>query len=114
MTRIQLLIPEPISVSHVPLKRYDQVLYIPAHLHTLLLEKKPISMGYPNSAQPGFVSSGPTDEGDYYVRYWQIGSDGKVIPDLRTKANSELTPANCLFRWISVQDDDIHKMERHL
>jgi len=30
--------------------------------------------------------------GDYYVRYWLI-VDGKPINELRTKANSELTPS---------------------
>jgi hypothetical protein len=116
LTRIQLLDPIPISESHkhVKLMRYEQVLYIPPHLHTLLLEKKPVPIDYPNGAQPGFISSGPNAYGNYFVRYWQIDSEGRVITDLRTKANSECTPASSLFLWTSVSRGAIAQMEKYL
>ena len=75
-----------------PLKRGDQILYVPSHIeigdwniHRL--------WHYPNGVQPGFVSTGPAANGGYFCRYWQLDEEGKCfIPHLRTLANSELTP----------------------
>ena len=66
-----------------------QVIYVPNHI------KDPMKFDYPNGAQPGFVTSQATD-GDYFVRYWII-ENGKPIEELRTKANSELTPEGNLL-----------------
>lgn len=80
------------------LKRGTQILYIPSHINVVSDEY----IGYPSGIQPGFVTSGPNEHGEYFCRYWRIGVKGGVkgaIPQLRTVANSELTPvANIMVK----------------
>lgn len=72
-----------------PLEPGTQVVYVPSHINY-----RKGKFGYPNGAQPGFISS--RCEGDYvFVRYWLV-EDGKPINELRTKANSEKTPVENL------------------
>ena len=77
------------------MKPGTQVKYIPQHIHDA------DAIGYPNGVQPGFVVRGPMHRAydstnSYFVRYWLL--DGKqVLHELRTKANSELTPEHLLL-----------------
>lgn len=63
------------------MKRGTQIIYKPAHAKDL---NDP-------ACEKGFVTSGPTNEGAYFCRFWLQNSDGTLlIPcELRTKANSE-------------------------
>lgn len=98
------------------LERGTQVVYVPRHLMTLdphVLQ----NYHYPHGLQPGFITSGPNNNGDYFVRYWYVEKgltkmvDGKLranIPEdweLRTKANSEATSPDMLviFNTVSQQ-----------
>lgn len=63
------------------LKRGTQIIYVPTHAE-----------GIPDhpDREPGFVTSVRGDHA--FCRYWSKYTPG----DLRTKANSESTPINCL------------------
>lgn len=65
------------------LKPGTQIISVPTHVNNL---EDP-------ACEPGFVTSGPTRDGAYFCRYW-LKKDGKY--ELRTKANSELTPVHTL------------------
>lgn len=77
------------------LARGKQVIYTPPHLKNSTREFK-----YPFASQPGFISSVPKYDikgVDFvFVRYWLLDKDGKPVKDLRTKANSEATPIDCI------------------
>jgi hypothetical protein len=98
------------------LPRYTQIVYIPPHLQRLLIGSNPVPLNYPNGAQPGFISSGPTGNGDYFCRYWII-RDGVVQPELRTKANSERVSGHWIFQYDYWGNDVMEKarefMERY-
>lgn len=80
------------------LKLGDQIVYVPGHLWD-----QPLKFGYPNGAQPGFVT-GLNSESDYFCRYWII-KNGKPINELRTKANSKLTPSFFVKRMDTVPQE---------
>ena len=70
------------------LKRGTQIVYVPSHIR-----RKDGSYNKKSSfLERGFVTSGPTLDGSYMCRYWSKSD----VEDLRTKANSELTPADCI------------------
>jgi hypothetical protein len=79
------------------LKPGTQVIYVPNHI-TSEKVRDLLNFDYPNGTQPGFVISGPTSVGNYFVRYWKL--EGKIaLNHLRTIHNSELTMAgNILVR----------------
>lgn len=78
-------------------QRGDQIAYIPDHA-----EGNPF---HPD-VEYGFVVIGPTKDGCYYCRYWS-----KHTPfELRTKANSELTPGDHLVYFVSTPDHLVEKM----
>ena len=73
----------------------------------------PNKFGYPGGVEPGFIWSGPTEDGSYYCRYWQCYM-GKIQWQLRTLSNSELTPASVLKvrdtvpqQWVDWAIDEI-------
>jgi len=66
------------------LERGTQIVYRPSHYSGDTFD-------YLTGVQPGFVTSGPDNEGAYFCRYW-IVKDKKVVNELRTKAGSESTP----------------------
>lgn len=83
--------------------RGDQVVYCPPHI-TLEIDRdgKHLIPG----ASYGFVTSGPTGDNCYFVRYWIPGN--RENPELRTKANSEKTPADRLLPFpYTVQENVI-------
>lgn len=94
------------------LSRGNQILYVPTHLmegvnpgdeyHLRVINRN--LWGYPNGIQPGFVTSGPNNEGDYFCRFWKFDENGLLIPELRTKFNSEATPpyAIVLYSYFNV------------
>lgn len=80
------------------LNRGTQIVYVPDHIEGGFDG----SFEYPNGSQPGFVLAGPmTDEfgnQSYFCRYW-ILHRFRPVHELRTKANSELTPIRlCLIK----------------
>jgi hypothetical protein len=93
-TVVKQIIDSPMNVYNLGEIR-DQVIYIPTHL--LNKFKDPKNWGYPNGIQPGFIY-GNMIQGSYPVRYWQWDGIAKTyLPELRTLANSELTPSSHLF-----------------
>lgn len=66
-----------------------QIAYIPLHACGDINHK---------DVQFGFVTK--QVEGGHFCRYWLSGKEGL---DLRTRANSELTPNECLRKHQSVQ-----------
>lgn len=84
------------------LARGTQIVYVPSHCS---LDEK---FSYPGGVQPGFVSSGPNNHGDYFCRYWQI-KEGKIVYDLRTKANSECTPRDVMMIMDTVPQAEVEK-----
>ena len=72
----------------------EQVAYVPAHAYGKL--------AHPD-VERGFVSS---DEGgpNVFCRYWRRGEEGKA---LRTLANSEATPRECLVRVLSATRGEV-------
>jgi hypothetical protein len=106
--KVTLQVPKPVSA--VPGLAFEgaQILYVPPHLQYLLLEGKPVEINYPNGAQPGFIYSGPTPDGDYFCRYWQC-YDGVVKPELRTLANSERVSGNWIFPYNHFDADVVSK-----
>lgn len=52
----------------------------------------------------GFVTSGPTPDNCYFVRYWHPD-----LKTLRTLANSERTPGNCLVQFESVPKSQVER-----
>lgn len=81
----------------------QQVIYVPDHI------KDPFNFGYPNGAQPGFITSFHPNGGDCFVRYWLI-ENGAPTFELRTKANSELTPCSNLRQIITVPQEWVEFM----
>lgn len=69
-------------------KRGDQIAYVPDHAAD--------SIDHPDTEFGFIVRPGPT--GTYYCRYWRM-EGGKPVMELRTKANSECTPARNLVRF---------------
>lgn len=72
------------------MQRGTQIIYIPYHAKGSIIygqeEKHP-------DAEPGFVFGKCPKPEFVYCRYWN-----KLYPfELRTKANSEATPIDCLF-----------------
>jgi hypothetical protein len=87
------------ELRDVVLKKGQQIVYLPDHIDLKNINQ---NWFYPNGAQPGFVTSGPSDrvgqEEAYFCRYWQYDyKRGIYVPELRTTANSELTPSRCLI-----------------
>ena len=74
------------------LKRGTQIAYVPTHAKGDL---------YHPDVQYGFVTSGPGLD-TYFCRYWSKHHE----KELRTKANSECTPVNCL-RVIDTQSQEL-------
>jgi hypothetical protein len=78
-------------------KRGDQILYVPTHAGG---NKSHMDVEH------GFVTSGPAEDGSYFCRYWS-----KFDPfQLRTKANSELTPGHLLVGYESHPPEDVEEM----
>lgn len=73
-------------------RRGDQVAYIPLHAGG--------DIEHPD-VELGFVMDQSVDPDAVFVRYWRAGRPGS----LRTVANSELTPVDCLRRHISVHQE---------
>lgn len=96
MGKTVVVVPKPVSAVSGLAVKGAQILYVPPHLQHLLLEGKPVDVNYPHGAQPGFIYSGPTENGDYFCRYWQA-YDGDVKPELRTLANSERVSGHWIF-----------------
>ncbi len=69
-------------------QRGDQVAYTPPHVAGNL---------HHSSTEFGFVMS-PAGPGHYWCRFWRRGHLG----ELRTTANSEIAPADCLVAHDSV------------
>jgi hypothetical protein len=75
------------------LPRGTQIVYVPPHIK---LNEWSENVGL-RGVEYGFVTSGPTHNGDYFCRYWRYDHDAmEYVPELRTKANSERTPGNRL------------------
>lgn len=65
------------------MKRGTQIIYVPRHAEGSITHR---------DCEEGFITSVGRTEGDYFCRYWSKYSPG----ELRTKANSELTPGENL------------------
>jgi len=80
----------------------DQIVYIPTHADFNLNHE---------DCEFGFVWKDKQTDA-VFCRYWRKGKPG----ELRTKANSELTPRNLLFSFKSVSDhiitETIQEIER--
>ena len=82
---------------NIKLDRGTQIVYVPPHM-PLECFASWLHRFYPNGAQPGFVTSGPTSDGSYFCRYWSYDEEAKMFrPVLRTAANSECTPGDRLI-----------------
>lgn len=97
------------------LKFGTQVVYIPQHLGNLV---KLLTVGvagekfialvkkhseFRTHVQFGFVQNMDSKvPGNVFCRYWQAD-----LSELRTKANSELTPLQCLYEFQSVHPDQV-------
>lgn len=79
------------------LTRGTQIAYVPYHVMPEQTTDLATALRHPDT-EFGFVTSGPTAEGDYFCRYWLKGRLG----DLRTKSCSELTPHDRLVVTESV------------
>ena len=106
--------------------RGTQIVRIPPHIAkndvTKLLKDK--REWGPGICEPGFITSGPTDDGDYFCRYWSYARrdwkpTGGYVPELRTKGNSERTSADCLYildtfdqGWITQALENIEKGDK--
>jgi hypothetical protein len=77
--------------------RGHQIAYVPDHIDPELL-KRPEEWDT-HSIQPGFIFSPADDSLDaYFCRYWRFSHATQLyVPELRTLANSELTPIRCLW-----------------
>ena len=92
----------PDALDAVPtLKRGEQVAYIPRHARGH--DGDPIE--HPD-VEFGFITSINKISGDPYVRYWRTITP----PELRKKANSELTPADCVQLHQSVNPMLVDKL----
>jgi hypothetical protein len=78
------------------MKPGTQIIYIPSHAE-----------GDPNhpDCKLGFVISQREDISAHFCRYWSKGKPGK---ELRTTANSELTPDDCLREWPVLTDKEVY------
>ena len=93
------------ELKGVKLPAGTQIVYVPLHIHLAHWDHND-KWQYPNGCQPGFVTSGPTAQDGYFCRYWRFDNDTELfIPELRTVANSELTPMNRL-----VVTDTFHQL----
>lgn len=85
------------------MKKGTQIAYIPGHVRKDDLSHPDVEFGFVMEAQ---------GEMTHFCRYWQKRNLGA----LRTVANSELTPNDCLVEYISVPPDlvevTIEKIER--
>lgn len=78
-------------VSSALFQRGDQIAYIPAHADG--------DINHPD-VEFGFVTGGPNAMECFFCRYWS-----KETPyELRTKANSEMTPSYMMRYFQSVPD----------
>lgn len=81
------------------LKQGTQIAYVPNYADG--------DIGHPD-VQFGFVSS-VVDSGAH-CRYWQNKKyQTESFPELRTKANSELTPFDNILIWDSVSQDYVNQ-----
>jgi hypothetical protein len=82
----------------------EQIVYVPTHAQQKLPAWSAIpwtfDLDHPD-IEFGFVTSQRGDT--VFCRYWRKGHLG----DLRTKANSEGTPVDCLARYESVSADTV-------
>ena len=75
----------------------DQVAYLPPHVGGAL---------YHPDVELGFVTSAAAAGGMYYCRFWQKGRPGA----LRTVANSECTPVDCMVKHHSVDQTTVNRL----
>ncbi len=80
-------------------QRGDQVAYIPDHANGDI---------HDDSVEFGFVTSGPNNNGDYYVRYWTKRSKPES-PTLRTKLNSECSPVRLLKPFKFTTNENVNQ-----
>lgn len=74
-----------------------QIVYVPNHKMKRYLELGEMNFGYPHDCQPGFVVGKSKVDDSVFCRYWRITHTQRVLEyELRTKANSELTPISNL------------------
>lgn len=79
-------------IESIP-KPGTQIVYVPNHKMKRYKELGEMNFGYPHDSQPGFVVSDSKVKGSVFCRYWRVTHTQEVLEyDLRTKANSELTP----------------------
>lgn len=90
---------------------FTQILYVPTHLLEIDY-KNPERWMYPNGVQPGWVL-GHKRETDYFCRYWSMVTFfddlPEGLPELRTKANSEMTDAYNLVIWNTIETDTFER-----
>ena len=79
-----------------------QIIYVPDHAGD--------SITHPD-CQPGFIASNTMLNGGIFCRYWKKGPGVSWLSDLqlRTKANSELTPIDMLVVRDTVLQSDVEK-----
>lgn len=75
------------------MKPGTQIAYVPSHVNG--------DIRHPD-VQFGFVTS--ERDNAHFCRYWTRGKEGN---DLRTKANSELTPNKYLVQYKAVSQDHV-------
>ena len=82
------------------MKKGTQIVYVPTRAS---------GTDHPD-AEPGFVFNSEVRDGSLFCRYWN-----KHIPtELRTKANSELTPMNMLHVQDTVPQAQVEKAIRRI
>lgn len=92
-----------------------QIIYVPNHKLDRYERLSEMSFGYPNGSQPGFVASDSKVDGSVFCRYWRITHTQEVLEyDLRTKANSELTPIRNLVEKETVPQEIVQSIMAEL
>ena len=97
------------------MKPGTQIVYVPNHEMKSYKESGITNFGYPNGSQPGFVASESRVDGSVFCRYWLITHTKEVLEhDLRTTANSELTPIRNLVIQDTVPQEIVDRLMQEL
>ena len=97
------------------MKPGTQIVYVPNHEMKSYKESGIMNFGYPSGSQPGFVACKSMKEDAVFCRYWRVTHTQEVLEhDLRTKANSELTPIRNLVIQNTVPQEVVDRLMQEL
>jgi hypothetical protein len=88
-----------------------QIVYVPNHEMESYKKSGIMNFDYPSGSQPGFVACKSMKDDAVFCRYWRVTHTQEVLKcELRTTANSELTPVRNLVAMDTVPQEIVDSL----